>query len=56
MTPSELLQAALQAIEPTDPEWIKRAEEKQSTLTKPPGSLGRLESIAKPPLRYTANA
>ena len=46
MTPSELLQAALQAIEPTDPEWIKRAEEKQSTLTKPLGSLGRLEGIA----------
>lgn len=26
--------------------WIRRAEERQSKLTKPPGSLGRLEEIA----------
>jgi len=33
-------------IEPVDPEWIRSAELRQSRLTKPPRSLGRLEEIA----------
>jgi nicotinate-nucleotide--dimethylbenzimidazole phosphoribosyltransferase len=33
-------------IPPVDPQWIKRAEARQLELTKPPGSLGRLEEIA----------
>jgi nicotinate-nucleotide--dimethylbenzimidazole phosphoribosyltransferase len=33
-------------IEPVDQTWFKAAQERQLTLTKPPGSLGRLEEIA----------
>jgi nicotinate-nucleotide--dimethylbenzimidazole phosphoribosyltransferase len=33
-------------VPPIDPGWIKRAEARQRELTKPPGSLGRLEEIA----------
>jgi nicotinate-nucleotide--dimethylbenzimidazole phosphoribosyltransferase len=40
------VQDALHAIEATDPKWIRHAQEKQARLTKPPGSLGRLEEIA----------
>lgn len=29
-----------------DPAWIARAEQRQLSLTKPPGSLGRLEEVA----------
>jgi nicotinate-nucleotide--dimethylbenzimidazole phosphoribosyltransferase len=36
----------LRHIEPLDPEWMRRAEIRQASLTKPPGSLGRLEEIA----------
>lgn len=36
----------LQSIEPVDPRWIERAEARQCQLTKPPGSLGRLEELA----------
>jgi nicotinate-nucleotide--dimethylbenzimidazole phosphoribosyltransferase len=32
-------------IEPVDESWIDRAAARQLTLTKPPGSLGRLEDI-----------
>ena len=32
-------------IEPLDQSWIERAAARQLTLTKPPGSLGRLEEI-----------
>lgn len=42
----ELVQATIQRIEPVDGLWIERSEEKQLQLTKPPGSLGRLEEIA----------
>src|SRR5579884_2960055 len=31
---------------PIDPRWIRLAEARQLELTKPPGSLGRLEEIA----------
>ncbi len=33
-------------IRPIDPHWIRLAEARQLELTKPPGSLGRLEEIA----------
>ena len=36
----------LRQIEPLDAEWIRRAETRQASLTKPPGSLGRLEEVA----------
>lgn len=32
-------------IEAVDPSWIEKAAARQLTLTKPPGSLGRLEEI-----------
>jgi nicotinate-nucleotide--dimethylbenzimidazole phosphoribosyltransferase len=38
--------ATLQAIRPIDPHWIESARQRQLELTKPPGSLGRLEEIA----------
>jgi nicotinate-nucleotide--dimethylbenzimidazole phosphoribosyltransferase len=41
-----LLKETLQQIRLIDPHWIERASERQLTLTKPPGSLGRLEEIA----------
>jgi len=41
-----ILQFCNLAIAPVDPEWIARAEAHQLRLTKPPGSLGRLEEIA----------
>ena len=31
---------------PIDPAWIAKAAQRQLELTKPPGSLGRLEEIA----------
>lgn len=36
----------LPRIRRVDPEWIAKAEARQLSLTKPPGSLGRLEEIA----------
>src|SRR5262249_53738043 len=36
----------LERIRPVDPDWIERARVRQLQLTKPPGSLGRLEEIA----------
>ncbi|MBI4459232.1 MAG: nicotinate-nucleotide--dimethylbenzimidazole phosphoribosyltransferase [Acidobacteria bacterium] len=46
MDHAELLTATLGRIGPVDPQWIERAKERQLQLTKPPGSLGRLEEIA----------
>jgi nicotinate-nucleotide--dimethylbenzimidazole phosphoribosyltransferase len=40
------LLARLPPIQPVDREWIAKAEARQLSLTKPPGSLGRLEDIA----------
>jgi nicotinate-nucleotide--dimethylbenzimidazole phosphoribosyltransferase len=40
------LSATLERIRPVDPVWIERARARQLELTKPPGSLGRLEEIA----------
>lgn len=36
----------LPAVAPIDPAWVARAAARQRTLTKPPGSLGRLETVA----------
>jgi len=41
-----LLERTIQAIRPIDAKWIDAAERHQLDLTKPPGSLGRLEEIA----------
>lgn len=38
-------------IEPVEPEWLTQAQERLDSLTKPPGSLGRLEELAA---RYVA--
>jgi nicotinate-nucleotide--dimethylbenzimidazole phosphoribosyltransferase len=38
-------------IKPVEPEWLARAQERLDSLTKPPGSLGRLEELAA---RYVA--
>ena len=36
----------LPEIRPIDPTWIDAAARRQLELTKPPGSLGRMEEIA----------
>jgi len=46
----ELAQLTSQ-IKPVDPEWTLRGQERLDSLTKPPGSLGRLEELAA---RYVA--
>lgn len=47
----EDLQKILEEIRPLDEEWLERAQRKLDNLTKPRGSLGRLEEIAR---RYAA--
>src|SRR5713101_3818967 len=42
----KLLEKTMQEICPVDPRWIDAASQRQLELTKPPGSLGRLEEIA----------
>src|SRR6267143_6161919 len=44
--PSSLIAQVCHQIEPVDQAWLSAARERQLTLTKPPGSLGRLEDIA----------
>jgi nicotinate-nucleotide--dimethylbenzimidazole phosphoribosyltransferase len=44
--PSSLITQVSRQIEPVDQAWLSAARERQLTLTKPPGSLGRLEDIA----------
>jgi nicotinate-nucleotide--dimethylbenzimidazole phosphoribosyltransferase len=46
MSPESRLAAILERIQPVDPRWIEQARARQLQLTKPPGSLGRLEEIA----------
>ena len=41
-----LLDEILRRIQPVDVSWIKLAEARQLEFTKPPGSLGRLETVA----------
>src|SRR6478672_1686567 len=45
-TSLSLIDRICQQIEPGDQVWLNAARERQLTLTKPPGSLGRLEEIA----------
>src|SRR5580692_8341306 len=42
----KLLDKTIQEVHPIDPRWIDSASRRQLELTKPPGSLGRLEEIA----------
>jgi nicotinate-nucleotide--dimethylbenzimidazole phosphoribosyltransferase len=46
MSSDSRLEATLRRILPVDPRWIGQARARQLQLTKPPGSLGRLEEIA----------
>ena len=41
-----LIEETLREIQPIDPRWIDAAKQRQLELTKPPGSLGRLEDVA----------
>jgi len=43
---SELLTDTIESIKPLDKEAMAKARAKQDTLTKPPGSLGRLEELS----------
>ena len=43
---SELLSKTIEQIKPLDKEAMQKARERQDTLTKPQGSLGRLEEIS----------
>jgi nicotinate-nucleotide--dimethylbenzimidazole phosphoribosyltransferase len=45
------LSQIISQIKPVEPEWLARAQERLDFLTKPPGSLGRLEELAA---RYVA--
>jgi nicotinate-nucleotide--dimethylbenzimidazole phosphoribosyltransferase len=42
----ELLPSTIEAIKPLDEAAMARARSRQDTLTKPPGSLGRLEELS----------
>src|SRR6476659_888713 len=44
--PSSFIAQVCRQIEPIAQSWLNAARERQLTLTKPPGSLGRLEEIA----------
>jgi nicotinate-nucleotide--dimethylbenzimidazole phosphoribosyltransferase len=47
MTQPEMdLERTMERIQPVDPAWIEQARARQLQLTKPPGSLGRLEEVA----------
>jgi len=41
-----LFESTLKEIRPIDSQWIEAALRRQLELTKPPGSLGRIEEIA----------
>lgn len=43
----EELRRACESIAPLDPVWLDRAQRRLDVLTKPPGSLGRLEALAR---------
>ncbi|MDA8388526.1 MAG: nicotinate-nucleotide--dimethylbenzimidazole phosphoribosyltransferase [Nitrospiraceae bacterium] len=42
----KLLKTTIEKIKPIDPKWRQAAAERLDSLTKPPGSLGRLEEFA----------
>lgn len=44
--PTSFIAQVCRQIDSSDQEWLNAARERQLTLTKPPGSLGRLEEIA----------
>src|SRR5262249_23443602 len=46
MSANSYLTATLASIRAVDPLWIEKARERQLQLTKPSGSLGRLEEVA----------
>ncbi len=46
MALSALIDQTVAAIGPLDQEAMARARARQDTLTKPPGSLGRLEELS----------
>src|ERR1051326_7366553 len=46
MSSDSLVTAILEQIRPVDQRWIAQARQRQLELTKPPGSIGRLEQIA----------
>ena len=46
MNPELRLQALIDSVQPTDPAAEDRARKRLDSLTKPPGSLGRLEDLA----------
>ncbi len=52
----KLLQATLERIEPVDQGWFEVAKKRLDNLTKPPGSLGRLEEFAIRLVAITRNA
>lgn len=39
------IEEACERVASVDPEWLAKAQSRQVTLTKPPGSLGRLEEV-----------
>src|SRR5262247_3897 len=41
-----MIEEVIQNISPVDNAWFERAAERQTRLTKPPGSLGALEEVA----------
>ncbi len=51
----ELLNSTLRDIQPIDKNWYALAQKRLDNLTKPPGSLGRLEEIAKRLVAITEN-
>jgi nicotinate-nucleotide--dimethylbenzimidazole phosphoribosyltransferase len=46
MSTESSLKTVMERIQPVDPDWIAQARARQLQLTKPRGSLGRLEEIA----------
>ena len=46
MTFPPVTNAVLEQIKPISKDWAEQAKARQDQLTKPPGSLGRLESLS----------
>lgn len=51
----DLLQESLKSIRPVDEKWYAVAQKHLDNLTKPPGSLGRLEEFARRLVAITEN-